>query len=61
MARAFAILLAALTLLVNAWGFRVEYRNVRTNAAVIDDVMGEVERIRAEQGLPSNAEALQQR
>jgi len=52
--------LAIATLLVNAWAFVVEYRNVRTNAGVIEDVMREVDRIRAEQGLPSNAEVLEQ-
>ena len=52
--------LAIATLLVNAWAFVVEYRNVKTNAGVIDEVMREVDRIRAERGLPSNAEALQE-
>ena len=52
--------LATLTLAVNLWAFRIEYRNVRANAEVIDEVMREVDRIRAERGLPSNAEALQQ-
>ena len=53
-------LLAAATLLVNAWAFVVEYRNVGINAGIIDDVMREVDRIRAERGLPSNEEALRQ-
>lgn len=53
-------LLAVATLLINAWAFIVEYRNVSINAKVIDDVMREVDRLRAEAGLPSNAEALQQ-
>jgi hypothetical protein len=52
--------LALLTLLVNWWAFFIEYRNVRTNAGVIDRVMIEVERIRAERGLPPSAEALKQ-
>lgn len=52
--------LAILTLAVNAWAFLVEYRNVSTNAGVIEEVMREVDRIRAERGLPSNAEALRQ-
>jgi hypothetical protein len=52
--------LAALTLFVNAWAFFVESRNVTINASVIEEVMQAVERIRAEQGLPTNAEALQQ-
>ncbi len=52
--------LAVLTLLINGWAFVVEYRNVTTNAAVIESVLRDVDRIRAERGLPSNAEALQQ-
>jgi hypothetical protein len=52
--------LAVLTLLVNAWAFRVEYRNVGINAGIIDEVLREVDRIRAERGLPPNAEALRQ-
>jgi hypothetical protein len=50
--------LATVTLLVNAWAFKVEFRNVYINAGVIDDVMREVDRIRAERGMPSNAETL---
>jgi hypothetical protein len=53
-------LLALATLAVNAWAFRIEYRNVAVNAGIIDEVMREVDRIRAEQGLPTNAEALRQ-
>jgi hypothetical protein len=53
-------LTALATLLVNAWAFVVEYRNVGINAGIIDDVMREVDRIRAESGLPSNEEALRQ-
>jgi hypothetical protein len=52
--------LAVLSLLVNVWAFRIEYRSVSINAGVIDEVMREVDRIRAERGLPSNAEALRQ-
>jgi amino acid transporter len=52
--------LAVATLLVNGWAFAVEIRNVRINASVIEDVMREVERLRAEAGLPSNEEALRQ-
>lgn len=52
--------LGCAALLINAWAFRVEYVSVRTNAAVIDAVLHEVDRIRAERGLSSNAEALQQ-
>jgi hypothetical protein len=52
--------LATLTLLVNAWAFVVEYRAVTVNAGVIEQVMREVERIRAERGLPPSAVALKQ-
>jgi nucleoside recognition membrane protein YjiH len=51
--------LALATLIVNAWAFVIESRAVTDNAGVIEDVMREVERIRAEQGLPTNEEALQ--
>ncbi len=51
--------LATLALLVNAWAFVIEFRNVRTNAAVIDEVLREVDRIRMQRGLPSNAVALE--
>jgi hypothetical protein len=49
--------LALATLAVNVWAFRIEYRNVATNAGLIDQVMHEVDRVRAERGLPTNAEA----
>ena len=52
--------LAAATLAINAWAFWVEYRNVAINVGVIDDVLREVDRIRAAHGLPSNEEALRQ-
>ncbi len=52
--------LAVATLAVNAWAFRIEYRNVGINAGVIDQVMREVDRLRAERGLPTNAEAWEQ-
>ncbi len=52
--------LATLTLFVNLWAFRLEYRCLQTNIGVLDDVMREVDRLRALRGLPSNAEALQQ-
>jgi hypothetical protein len=51
---------AVAALAVNVWAHRVELRNVTINAGVIDDVMREVDRIRAEHGLPTNAEALRQ-
>jgi hypothetical protein len=54
------LVLAIASLVVNLWAFRIEYRNLRTNAGVIQEVLHEVDRIRAEHGLPSNAETLQQ-
>jgi hypothetical protein len=50
--------LALATIVINAWAYVVEYRSVRINAGVLDEVLCEVDRIRAERGLPSNAEAL---
>jgi hypothetical protein len=50
--------LAVATVLVNLWAFVIEHRNVSINAGIIDAVMREVDRIRAEHGLPSNAEAI---
>ena len=47
------------TLAVNGWAFVVEHRNVHVNGWIIEEVMREVDRIRAERGLPSNAEALE--
>lgn len=52
--------LATLTLLINLWAFRVEYRNLKANAEVLDRVLVEVDRIRAARGLPSNEEQLRQ-
>jgi hypothetical protein len=52
--------LAVATLVINGWAFVVEYRNVGINACAIEAVLTEVDRIRAERGLPSNAEALQE-
>jgi hypothetical protein len=53
--------LASLTLLINLWAFQLEYRCLQTNVGVLADVMREVDRLRAEHGLPSNEEALQER
>ncbi len=50
--------LAIAALLINLWAFRLEHRNVTVNARAIEQVLVEVDRIRAERGLPSNAEAL---
>jgi hypothetical protein len=52
--------LGLLTLVINLWAFRIEERNVTINAAVIDGVMREVDRIRAVHGLASNEEALRE-
>lgn len=49
--------LAFLTLAINLWAFRIEHRNLTKNAWVIEEVLREVDRIRAERGMPSNAEA----
>ena len=43
---------------VNFWAFRLEYRNVTENSDILEDVLKEVDRIRAERGLPPNEEAL---
>lgn len=52
--------LAVIAVVVNLWAFRIEYRDLCANAKVLDGVLVEVDRIRAERGLPSNAEALRQ-
>jgi len=52
--------LALATLFVNLWAFKIEYHNVAINAHVMQSVLDDVERIRAAQGLPSNAQALQE-
>ena len=48
---------AALTLLINLWAFRIEYRNLAANIVVLDAVLDEVDRLRHAQGLESNAAA----
>ncbi len=50
--------LAFLTLAINLWAFYIEYRSLALNARVIQAVLQEVDRIRAEKGLGSNASAL---
>jgi hypothetical protein len=50
--------LAGATLLFNLHVFLVEYGNMRLNGHILDAVMLDVERIRAERGLPSNEEEL---
>jgi hypothetical protein len=52
--------LAFLTLLFNVWAFRIEYRNLSRNVQVLNGVLDEVDRVRAERGLPSNAEAVEE-
>lgn len=52
--------MAVITLAVNVWAARVELQHLRANAAILDAVLSEVDRIRAEHGLPSNAEALRE-
>jgi hypothetical protein len=46
------------TLAVNLHVFFVEYGNMRLNGQILDAVITDVERIRAERGLPSSEEAL---
>jgi hypothetical protein len=52
--------LATLSLVINAWAFRLEYRCLQLNAWLLEEVMEEVNRLRAFRGLPTNEEALQQ-
>jgi hypothetical protein len=52
--------LACLTLAVNFWAFRVEYDCLRTNGAVLQEVLREVDQLRVQRGLLPNAEALRQ-
>jgi hypothetical protein len=48
------------TLLVNLWAFRLEYRNVTENADILEAVLRDVDRVRAERGLPPNDVALRE-
>ena len=50
--------LSGITLIVNLCAFVIEYRNVALNAEVVDKVLQEAERIRAEKGLSTSEEAL---
>jgi hypothetical protein len=52
------LVLAPVTVLLNVYVFFVEYGNMRINVRILDSVMSDVDRIRAERGLPSNEEAL---
>lgn len=49
---------ACLAIGLNAWAYVAEVRSLRKTAWVLDAVYKEVDRIRAERGLPSNEEAL---
>jgi len=51
------LLLAIVALLVNLWAYWVEIRSLRANDEILAGVYREVDRVRAERGLPSNAEA----
>jgi hypothetical protein len=52
--------LAGAALVVNAVVWVIEYRNMRTNLRILDEVYAETERLRAAEGLPSSEEALRQ-
>lgn len=52
--------LAIAALFVNFRAFWLEYRNVRRNAETLDEVLREVDRVRAERGLPPNRDALRE-
>jgi hypothetical protein len=54
------LVLAFLAVLINLHVHRIQYRNIRMNGAILEAVMTGVERRRAEEGLPSNLEVLQQ-
>jgi hypothetical protein len=51
---------AALTVVFNGWVWWVEYRNLKKNIRILDEMFAEVDHVRAERGLPSNEEALRQ-
>jgi hypothetical protein len=52
--------LATAALAVNGWAFRLEYACLKTNGWILAEVLELVDRIRADRGLPSNAQALAQ-
>jgi hypothetical protein len=54
------IVLSVAAVVVNAAASVIEYRHVRTNTWIIEQVMVEVERRRGELGLVSNTDALRQ-
>ena len=43
---------------LNLWAYWVEWRSLKLNEQILLDVYREVDRVRAERGLPSNEEAL---
>lgn len=43
---------------INFWAYVIEIRGLRKTAEVLDGIYREVDRVRAERGLPSNEEAL---
>ena len=49
---------ACLAIGLNGWAYVVELRGLRTTAAILEGVYKEVDRVRAERGLPTNEEAL---
>jgi hypothetical protein len=57
---AWHLALGIASILVNVWALRIEARDVAINAGIITEVLQEVDRIRVAQGLPTNAEALEQ-
>jgi hypothetical protein len=52
--------LAGITLVVNGLVWVIEYRNMKANHRILDEVFAETVRMRAEQGLPSNEEAMRE-
>jgi predicted permease len=50
--------LGVLTLVINLWAFRIEMWCMTENSRVLDGVLTEVDRVRKEMGLSTNAEAL---
>jgi hypothetical protein len=54
------LVLVIATLAVNLWAFLVEYRNLRANVIILDSLFEQVERIRAERGLPPSADVFGQ-
>lgn len=49
---------AAAAILINFWAYWIEWRSLRVNDHILAGVYREVDRVRAERGLPSNEEAL---